>query len=151
MCPNTISIGVNAIHLSFKVKASVQSLHFFSCHCDMTSQLVTSSITASFWGEGQKGRVRGVCVCVCGSVCLCVRDPSGAPMIARLSEGRQARRRLRGPPFSTILGFCLLTAVAELSCVLVCLCAVSVSLVHSFHSYLAGGGDSCSFLISPFL
>lgn len=72
MCPNTISIGDNAIHLSFKVKASVQSLHFFSCHCDMTSQLVTSSITGSFWGEGQKGRVRGVCVCAGLCVCVCV-------------------------------------------------------------------------------
>lgn len=102
------------------------------------------------------GRAEGlgseVCVwCVCGSLCWCVHDPGGAPMIAGLRERRQARRRLRGPPFSTILGFCLLTAgLAELSCLLVCLCAVSVSLVHSFHSYLAGGQDSYSFLISLF-
>lgn len=91
MCPNTISIGVNAIHLSFKVKASVQSLHSFSCHCDMTSQLVTSSITGSFWGEGQKGRVRGVCVCVRVCVFVCAW-PQWGPYDSGIERGETSKK-----------------------------------------------------------
>lgn len=91
MFPNTISIGVNAIHLSFKVKASVQSLHFFSFHWDMTSQWVTSSITGSFWGEGQKGRVR---VRVCESLCLCVCVwPQWGPYDSRIERGKTSKKQ----------------------------------------------------------
>lgn len=51
-------------------------------------------------------------MCVCVSLCLSVRDPDGAPGIVRLRRGGGRGRGRMGPPFSTILGFCLLTAMA---------------------------------------
>ena len=88
----------------------------------MTSRPVTSSIRGSFGGRAGSG------VCMCVSMFVCAW-PWRGPLRSSIERGgRQAGRGLMGPPFSAILGFCLLTAAATPDlmsnrvCVYMCVC-----------------------------
>lgn len=93
----------------FFVSSNIHFVFFtllFSCHFNMTSLPVASSIRASFGGRAGSA----VCVYSCVCPCVCVHDLSVAPNIVQWRDWI-CRELSHGSSISPILNFSILTAV----------------------------------------
>lgn len=106
-----------------------QSLHLSSCHWDLTSHLVTSSIWSPFGGRVGSG--------VCAPLRLYEGDPDGAPGIVQLGGGKTSRGKAVGAPVGRHLRF---PCIDSLGCP-----GVRLSPVCSPHDSRAGGQDNHRF------